>query len=469
MSSTTTVSTKQHPEDSGFKETLRGWLYFAVVFCATLIIIPIFLPVSVLLITYRHLLVRLIRKIMGEDVMIASGQDAVWLQDSPNNKAIINSILIIKGQPDITKYWELMMNRMVSRRDPDNTCQLLFPKLSMYATRFLRRYIWVREEKFDIKDHVYFYDKLVPKSKTELEEVTGYIFSQGLPDKKAPWEMVIIPPVEGQDEFVLALRFHHCMGDGISLTKAFVHCATDNPPQELTSRKKGFTSTGKALKVAQAVFQGPGVVLNQLMKPMDGNFLHGPAPVGCKRAAWSPQISLTLLKRMTVATGTTVNDVLLSCLAGALAEYSKKHSPNPLNSISASVPVDIRTSKRLCMDNKFAIVFLDLPLDEDDPLTLLARTKKRMDQMKASPEPLVNHLVIAFLMAQLPNVLSRYIINWLSDKCSIVLSNIPGPTGIMKVNDQLIDDLIFWPPQRMNVGKLTQKLFKNQCMLLVVL
>ena len=76
-----------------------------------------------------------------------------------------------------------------------------------------------------------------------------------------------------------------------------------------------------------------------------------------------------------------------------------------------------------------------------------------MDQIKSSPEPLVNAMVIKYSMARLPNWFTTMVFNWFSRKCSMVLSNVPGPQKHLSIGGKVITDLMFWPPQRANVGK----------------
>ena len=58
------------------------------------------------------------------------------------------------------------------------------------------------------------------------------------------------------------------------------------------------------------------------MREEDYNILHGLRPLsGIKRVAWSPPVPLEAVKRVKDHFGCTVNDVLLSAAAAALARY----------------------------------------------------------------------------------------------------------------------------------------------------
>jgi diacylglycerol O-acyltransferase len=440
------------PEDESAGMSVARWLYMVLVFVLALLLIPLLLPISGLFRLYRTFLVDKVKKKLGEDVMMATGNDAVWLQDTPNNRAIINAILSVKGTPNLEKCRQLVVERMIERTDPDAPTKPLFPKLTMYSAKVLRRFVWLKEADFKIEEHIHMYDKPI-RNNHELQEEVGKICSRELPKNKAPWEVILFEPMSGSDEYIIAFRLHHSVGDGISLVRSFSTCLADKPPEDIRTSHR-FGAQGKSyLKIAKTVLEAPGTLVSRVFKLMNKNVLHGPTPSGTKVVAWTKQIDLELIKRIKNATGTTVNDVLFSVLAGTLGEYMSRHSSSPPTDICASVPVDIRRSRKLEMDNQFAVVFVDLPLDEADPVRCLRRMKKRMDLLKASPEPLINNLVISLCMARMPNWLSELALNWLTDKCSMVVSNVPGPAVPLSVSGQLIDDLLFWPPQRKNVGR----------------
>ena len=70
-------------------------------------------------------------------------------------------------------------------------------------------------------------------------------------------------------------------------------------------------------------------------------------------------MDLDLIKRMKNATGTTVNDILMTCLAGGFHEYFNKFASHMPADILTYVPVDIRPpNAKLVLDNQFALVFL---------------------------------------------------------------------------------------------------------------
>ena len=55
-------------------------------------------------------------------------------------------------------------------------------------------------------------------------------------------------------------------------------------------------------------------------------------------------------------------------------------------------------------------------------------------------------------MNHLPNWATKKVFDWLSSKCSIVLSNVPGPQQVLSIDGNDLTGITFWPPQRANIG-----------------
>ncbi len=241
-------------------------------------------------------------------------------------------------------------------------------------------------------------------------------------------------------------------GDGVSLVKVMVKQLMDAVPEDPSIKR--FGSRNQFWRAARAILTGPSILMERIYLPSDNNILHLPTLSGDKLVAWSKSIDLDLIKKMKNAAGMTVNDVLMASLAGSFRDYFKAHASTVPQSVSCSIPVDIRKpGSKLVLDNQFALVFLKLPTDIDDPLEILKETKQRMDFIKTSGEPIVNALTLRYCMARLPNWITRPMFDMLSDKCTLVLSNVPGPQKKLVLAGKPIERVVFWPPGRSTVGQ----------------
>ena len=151
--------------------------------------------------------------------------------------------------------------------------------------------------------------------------------------------------------------------------------------------------------------------------------------------------------------GGTINDVLLSALTGALRRYLELRGDRVegLN-IRGVVPVSLRPPDDLDgMGNQFGLVFLSLPLGVRDPLKRLATLKRRMNDIKDSPEALVAFGILG-VMGLTPVQIEHIIVSIFAMKGTAVLTNVPGPRQPFYYAGELIDTLMFWVPTPGNLG-----------------
>ena len=103
--------------------------------------------------------------------------DAIWMQDSTEKRAVINSMMIMRAKPDINRCSDLINDRMVVTKDPESG-QRRYNKATMYSNKLLHRYVWMEEHIFDIKDHVFTHHTKAQRSHAELlrmENISTYI------------------------------------------------------------------------------------------------------------------------------------------------------------------------------------------------------------------------------------------------------------------------------------------------------
>jgi diacylglycerol O-acyltransferase len=167
-----------------------------------------------------------------------------------------------------------------------------------------------------------------------------------------------------------------------------------------------------------------------------------------KGAAWSPSLSLTEVKQVRRATGTTVNDVLLATVSGALTRYLRERGADGVDEVLWMVPVSIKPlAAELPPDlgNHFALVLLRLPLGLDDRRARLAEVHERMQRIKNSDEALLVFGVQRGI-AQAPDGLAASLTNYFANKAVGVLTNVPGPGQRMTLAGTAVQGVLGWAP-----------------------
>jgi WS/DGAT/MGAT family acyltransferase len=287
------------------------------------------------------------------------------------------------------------------------------------------------------------------------------------------------------------VRIHHCIGDGISLTSV-VMSITDGgelPPQHAHSGSHGddddWLSTAlirplTELAVKAIDLSGEGVARSMglaahprsgvrdlarvgfrvaadlaalaMMDDDSPTRLKG-KPIGKKIVAWGEPIPLEVVKSVSKALNASINDVLLSCVAGAIGDYLRDIGDDPGGkSIRAMVPVNLRpVDEAYKLGNRFGLAPLLLPIGIRNPIERVYAVRARMADLKGSYQP-----VLAFGVLAVAGLLNKSaqdaLLGLFAKKATAVMTNVPGPTAPLKFCGSTLRQSIFWVPQSGDVA-----------------
>ena len=153
-------------------------------------------------------------------------------------------------------------------------------------------------------------------------------------------------------------------------------------------------------------------------------------PGTVKAVSWSAPIPLKEIKAIGRAHDATVNDVLLSAVAGALRAYLAVYDES-LDEVVWMVPVNLTPfADELPEDlgNHFALVMLPMPLHHESPAERLNEMHHRMERIKHSDEAVLT-FGLQYAVSASPSALARFMTNFFANKAVGVLTNVPGPSG----------------------------------------
>ena len=176
-------------------------------------------------------------------------------------------------------------------------------------------------------------------------------------------------------------------------------------------------------------------------------------PGVAKRVAWANPIAVSEVKAIGRALDCSINDVLLSSVAGALRSYliDKGETVDGL-SIRALVPVNLRPAEKAWkLGNRFGLVFLDLPIGIASPVERLYAVRENMRVLKGSYQPVVALGLLAAMGAG-PKILQEQLLAMLAKNATAVMTNVPGPQQTLYLGGALISSMMFWVPQSGNIG-----------------
>ncbi|HQR78906.1 MAG TPA: WS/DGAT domain-containing protein [Actinomycetota bacterium] len=166
-----------------------------------------------------------------------------------------------------------------------------------------------------------------------------------------------------------------------------------------------------------------------------------------KAVAWSPQIPLRDIKVLGTATGTTLNDVLLAAIAGGLQRFLAEHGEE-LREVTWMVPVNLKPFEENLppdLGNYFALIFLPMPLDESDIQERLDVIHQRMQRIKNSDEAVLT-FGLQRMVSMSPSQIAFFLTNFFANKAVGVLSNVPGPTGLLTFAGVEVDQVVGFAP-----------------------
>jgi WS/DGAT/MGAT family acyltransferase len=319
------------------------------------------------------------------------------------------------------------------------------------------RPVWVDDPYLNLEYHVRQTALPAPGSDEQLRNLAARIFSQQLDRSKPLWEMWL---VEGlQDErFAIVGKSHHALVDGVSgvdITTVLFDLdpepqGTPAPPPPWLARpeptdakllgdalRERLTSPREIVRGVRATLRGPRQVLRGLgaTSKMLGAGMAAPdtifnVEIGPHRRFAMGQADLDELKRVKDAHGGTVNDVILSIVAGGIGNYmrARGHETEDLE-LRAMVPVSVRAAEEHgALGNRISAMMAPLPIWCEDPLERLHLVTAQMGDLKASGQA-VGAEILTKITDFAPTTIASQAARLQPAQrfFNLVVTNVPGP------------------------------------------
>jgi diacylglycerol O-acyltransferase len=404
-----------------------------------------------------------------------SAVDHAWLRmDRPTNLMMINGVLVIDGTLDRERLRQVVEQRI-----------LVLPRFKQRIVRRGGKPSWEDDPEFDLDAHVHWMRLPAPGGDAQLGDLISGLVSEPLDPRRPLWSFHFVEGYTGGTAFYA--RVHHCIGDGVGLMFVLLSLTDLVAEPRATDVQNPFTSMlrerspallEEACQVAEQVmpegmrllmasadaFHSLGGWLKALAStaalgrliailPDPKTAFRGPLQVE-KRVAWTDPIAVEDVRKIGKALGGTINDVLLTAVAGAMGRYLEKRGDrrHPRLNFRAAMPVNLRAIDKMAdMGNEFGLVFLSLPVGIAEPVQRLRELRKRAYALRKSAEPLVVYWLLT-LMGILPRWFHRLIVAIFGAKATAVMTNMPGPKQQLYLAGRPIRDIFFWVPQSGTVG-----------------
>ena len=321
--------------------------------------------------------------------------------------------------------------------------------------------VWVDDERFDVTYHVRRSALPRPGTGEQLNELVGRIMSRPLDRERPLWEMYLVEGLEG-DRFAIVSKTHHAMVDGIAavdigqvildptpeprevppddwrpsrepsqaeLVAGALNEIARSPKAVVDTVRTGLVDVQETAAQVGRNLVGVAAAARTMSRPARSGPLN--APIGGARRFATTTTELESLKRIKRAHGGTINDIVLTILAGALRSWmmTRGEVVTTSSSVRAMVPVSIRTAEDNS-GNQIAAFLCDLPIGEPDPVIRLERVRFEMDMLKETGQMLGATALVGVASFTPPTVhsLGARVVSAMSRRVyNVVITNVPGP------------------------------------------
>ena len=421
-----------------------------------------------------------------------SAVDTAWLRmDGPANTMMIVSVITTATPVRTADLRRVLETRL-----------LCFPRFRKRVQIDPLGASWIEDSNFDLDAHFIVTALPGKGGPQELQSLAAGLASQRFDPARPLWQLHFIEHYRTGSAWVL--RLHHCYADGVAMVRVMLSLTEQDAGPGLAGAQSTGSRAGQkgprkgapdplrlldwvtqlsqpagdivesALaegarmleagvhrlfhpEVAAAVALQASGMIGELAKvlalPEDpASPLRAPLS-GEKRVSWSEPLDLQEVKAVSRALGCTVNDVLMSTVAGALGAYLRAEGFDTEGvSLRASVPMNLRgADDAMTLGNKFGLLFVELPVGVSNPLQRAYTLHDTMRALKGSQQPPLT-LTVLGLLGMLPNVMQGPAIELFSRKGSLVASNVPGPQAPLYLCGQRIAEMHFWVPQSGSIG-----------------
>lgn len=330
-----------------------------------------------------------------------SSIDTSWLRmDKPANLMMITGVIMLEGPID----YEAVERRLAEG-------MLAFPRFRQKVQMFPTGLFWVEDRAFDISRHIRRARLPGKGGKLALQRYVAELAASPLNASHPLWQYTIVEDYEGGAAVIS--RFHHAIADGMALIAVLLSMTDATPDGEpaidlpmedhdeqespfglfapvqhavnlgvkLSKRavKEGMSIAADPMKALKYLRGGVGVAAELAylaVMPSDTQTRFKGVPGGDKRVAWTDAISLPEVKAISHALGCSVNDMLLTAVAGALRAYLADKGDETMGAeLRAMVPVNLRQPGReFELGNYFGIIAVKLPIgiENFDPALRIA-------------------------------------------------------------------------------------------------
>lgn len=321
--------------------------------------------------------------------------------------------------------------------------------------------VWIDDDRFVLDYHVRHTCLPAPGDDAQLDGLAGRLFSQRLDLEHPLWELWIVEGLRDR-RFAVISKIHHAMVDGVAgadLLAQLLRLGPDAtvpaapppwsprpPPGRLELIREEVRHhnrrTAHALGWARAHLRtgvpdelwaagrGLASALWAGLHPAPATRLNPPT-IGPHRRFTTMRFDLAAIKRTKAALGGTVNDVVLATVAGGLRRYLLRHAEDPSahGAMRALMPVNIRQPGHRAGGNRVAMLLVELPVDEADPVRRLHAVSRASRRLRSESDQVAGVALFEEIADAVATSLVSNVFRMAARlrAFNVTVTNVPGP------------------------------------------
>jgi len=379
-----------------------------------------------------------------------SNVDASWLRmDEPTNPMVVTGVLVLGRPVTLQRVRGLVQERLL--------------RFSRFRQRVVGRVgglSWEDDPRFSLERQVVLERLPANAGDAELQALIGDLAIQPFLEGRPLWRIHVVPRYRGGS--ALVVRIHHCIADGLALVHVLLSLADGAPELAIPSAPDPLEPSpwemlrASVASVRRVLPDGAehiaALVRLLLLTPDPRTRFKGPLGMK-KKLVWSRGFPLEDFKRVGRSTGSTVNDVLMAALAGALRRYLLEHGAVKRGlDVRGVVPVNLRAPGQAhLLGNRFGLVFLQMPLGLGSWQARLAEVRRRMRALKRTPGAAATFELL-WMMGVAPRRLFDAVVDLFATKATAVVTNVIGPERPLSILGAPLRQAMFWVPCAGHLG-----------------
>jgi diacylglycerol O-acyltransferase len=362
--------------------------------------------------------------------------------------------------------------------DGDQTAEQFFanmeprlPKIPRFRQRIvpepynLGHPTWQNDPDFDLSNHLFVHELPSPGTEEQLREAVRPVYSKPISRNKPLWELHLFRGLDGGKKCAVASSIHHAMVDGVGGNEILGNIYDIKPNQPLPPVQP-FSADPipeSQKRLVDAVWDSSSTVVDawanfskemvattreiaspesrqarralqkawpKLLSPLK-RLPFNRACSGERHLAWS-EFSFSEFRAIRSRLGLTVNDVVLTVVAGAIARYAELHRQRTKGrTMRVMVPVNARPkSKEGQLGNEVSVLPANIPLGIADPIERANAISETMKELKESGIAYDLQRITNFFGGIVPAAYQHFfgsLFSPIQPAFNLTCTNVPGP------------------------------------------